>query len=125
MLGTQNRAEHVPSSITTLESAECLRDFFDTEESPGHGFSERDLDEFRLRHLQFFPLMELPQSMTAAQLQQGKPMLCLAIKALATKALSRQSLLAKELRTQLAQKISVQGERSMDLLLSVLVCVSW
>lgn len=125
MLRTQSRADQAATSTATLESLGCSIDHIPVVEPPRHELCERDLHEFRQRHLLFFPLIELTQSVTVAQLQQEKPMLCLAIKALTTKALSRQAILAKDLRTQLAQKISVQGERSMDLLLSVLVCVSW
>jgi hypothetical protein len=97
----------------------------DKPESAEHPLQERDLVEFRERYLPFFPLMELPQGTTAVQLQQEKPMSCLAIRVLSTKAHAQQVLLAKDLRELLARKISAEGERSIDLLQCVLVCIVW
>jgi hypothetical protein len=125
-------ADPAGSSTPAIGSLTCLKDRPGpytsgpyTPESSGHQLQERDLVLFRERYLQFFPLLELPQEMTAVQLQQDKPMLCLAILVLSAKGHAKQVLLSKDLREILARKISAEGERSMDLLQSVLVCIAW
>lgn len=102
--------------------------------STGDGSSEdtRDLDltedellTFREHHLPYFPLMNLPSDVTAAEVQRDKPTLSLAIKALTTKVAARQAVLGKNLREVLTQKILVDGERSLPLLLSLLISIAW
>jgi hypothetical protein len=120
-------ADPAGSSTPAIASLTCLKDRPGpyTSESSEHQLQERDLVTFRERYLQFFPLLELPREMTAVQLQQDKPMLCLAIQVLSAKGHAEQVLLSKDLRETLARKIAAEGERSMDLLQSVLVCVAW
>jgi hypothetical protein len=120
-------ADPAGSSTPAIASLTCLKDRPGpyTSEPSGHQLQERDLVMFRERYLQFFPLLELPREMTAVQLQQDKPMLCLAIQVLSAKGHAKQVLLSKDLRETLARKISAEGERSMDLLQSVLVCIAW
>lgn len=80
--------------------------------------------EFR-KHLSYFPFFDLPVDIDAYQLQLERPYLSQAIHALCTKGLSQQVSLASQLRTTLAIKIVAEGERSVDLLLAVVVCIAW
>lgn len=118
-------ADQTVNSTSVIGSSACSTDRADKPESAEHQLQERDLAEFRERHLPFFPLIEFPRGTTAVQLQQEKPMLCMAIQVLSTKSHAKQVVLAKGLRETLAQKISAEGERSIDLLQSVLVCIVW
>ncbi|KAF1846820.1 uncharacterized protein K460DRAFT_131548 [Cucurbitaria berberidis CBS 394.84] len=87
--------------------------------------TEYDLANFRDNYLRYFPFILLPANITAEHLQLGKPVLCLAIHTICTKAVPRQTLLSTLLRETLASKIIVSGERSIDLLLSLIVCITW
>jgi hypothetical protein len=59
------------------------------------------------------------------QLEYEKPLLSLAIKTISNKAYSLQDELSKKLRETMALKMMVDGEKSLDLLLSVLTCMTW
>ena len=51
--------------------------------------------------------------------------MALAIKALTTKVATRQIVLGKKLREILTQKILIDGERSLPLLISLLTSIAW
>lgn len=87
--------------------------------------TEEELLTFREGHLPDFPLMNIPPDVTAAEVQREKPTLSLAIKALTTKVAAKQGILARKLRKILTQKILIDGERSLPLLLSLLVSIAW
>jgi hypothetical protein len=95
------------------------------EEAEDSDLSDDELLEFRERHLPNFPLMHLTSDVTAAELQREKPVLSLAIHGLVTKVASQKIVLGKRLREVLTHKILVDGERSMDLLLSLLTSIAW
>lgn len=52
-------------------------------------------------------------------------MLALAIETVMNKASAQQVQLSERLRTKMAMKLFVDGEKSLDLLLSLLVCMAW
>ena len=87
--------------------------------------SDQQFVDFRDNHLPCFPFMYLPENATADYLQLHYPILSLAIRVVCTKAITRQSPLSKQLRETLASRIVVYGERSMDLLLSVIISIAW
>lgn len=87
--------------------------------------TDGDLAEFRELHLSHFPLVHLPPSLSARQLLQEKPMLALAIKTISNKEGMQQAELSERLRTKVALKLMVDGEKSLDILLSMLVCMTW
>lgn len=87
--------------------------------------TDEELAEFRQLHLSHFPLVYLPSSLSAEQLTVAKPLLSLAIKTICNKAYSQQSTLSKRLRETIALRMMVDGEKSIDLLLSVLTCMTW
>ena len=70
-------------------------------------------------------MVNIPPEYTAAEAQKQKPIFSLAIKALTTRVASRQMLLGKKLRETLTQKILIEGERSLPLLLSLLASITW
>ncbi|KAH8701458.1 hypothetical protein GQ44DRAFT_778646 [Phaeosphaeriaceae sp. PMI808] len=87
--------------------------------------TEEELMKFRGLHLPHFPLIHLPSNLSAEQLNHEKPLLSLAIKTICNKAYSSQAKLSKKLRERIALKMMVDGEKSLDLLLSVLTCMTW
>lgn len=87
--------------------------------------TEQELVTFREHHLQDFPLVNIPLDYTAAELQEEKPTAALAVKALVTKEATKQIVLGKRLREVLTQKILIDGERSLPLLVSLLISIAW
>jgi hypothetical protein len=87
--------------------------------------TDHDVAVFRELHLPYFPLLYLPPTLYAKQLSEEKPMLALAIKTISNKAGGQQLELSQKLRSQIATKLFVDGEKSLDILLSMLVCMAW
>jgi len=69
--------------------------------------------------------MHLPEHTTPDDLQADYPLLCLAIRTACTKAITRQMRMSSQLREILASKILAHGERSMDLLFCLIMCIGW
>ncbi|KAH9899103.1 hypothetical protein F4778DRAFT_782696 [Xylariomycetidae sp. FL2044] len=82
------------------------------------------LDTFRTRYLKAFPFCYIPESTTAEQLQHEKPLLWMNIRAICSKT-TQINKLGVRIRQILAQRVVVEGERSLDLLLSVLAYLTW
>ena len=108
-----------PGSSELSPNSDLQDDFKDQD------LTEEELLTFRERHLPYFPLMNIPSDYTAAELQKEKPTIGLAIKALTTKVASKQAVLGKNLREILTQKILIDGERSLPLLVSLLTSIAW
>jgi hypothetical protein len=87
--------------------------------------SDLELTKIRQLHLPHFPFVYLSPDISAEQLFMGKPLLSLAFKTISNKAASQQVELSKKLRTMIAMKIMVDGEKSIDLLLAILACMAW
>lgn len=83
------------------------------------------LVDFRTTYLHLFPFAYLSENLTTDDLHVRYPLLCHAIRTVLTKAVTQQSRLSKQLREQLASRIIVQGERSIDVLLSLIMCIAW
>lgn len=95
------------------------------EEARDQDLTEEELVTFRERHLPDFPLVHVPSNYTAVELQRDKPTAALAVKALVTKEAAKQVILGKKLRQILTQKIMIDGERSLPLLVSLLMSIAW
>jgi hypothetical protein len=87
--------------------------------------SRQQLNEFRTTYLHYFPFMHISENATMDDLHLRHPLLCHAIRTVLTKGIIQQTQLSKHLREKLASKIIVDGERSLDLLLSVVMCIAW
>ncbi|KAH8878736.1 hypothetical protein GQ53DRAFT_756489 [Thozetella sp. PMI_491] len=83
--------------------------------------AEEYLQFFKDVYLPAFPLLFLPPETSAAQLRTEKPWLWLAIQSVCCKSASRKSVLEDELCNNFAQRVLVQSERSLDLLLAHMV----
>ena len=95
-----------PPTVTTHDTEDCLT-------------------TFRAYNLRYFPCVLLPDSMTVDEIQQKFPYLWLNIRAICTRSTARQNELAVHARETFARKALIDGERSIDLLLGVLMQMSW
>lgn len=90
-----------------------------------NSLTDDELSYFRTRHLPLYPLIYLPASLSAARLSTSKPLLALALKTICNKGRTYQTELSKQLRTTIALRMMVEGEKSLDLLQSILVVMTW
>lgn len=87
--------------------------------------AEQDLLIFRTRYLGFFPCVHIPPGTTAEQLQRERPLLYKAIRVASTGSRACQKKLGLEVREEIALRAVANGERNLELLLALLVCMSW
>lgn len=87
--------------------------------------AEEYLMNFRNYKLKFFPFIHLPPTVTAEQLHQDRPFLWLCIMTASCKSTSKQLRLGNKIRQVLAEKIVVQSEKNIDLLLGLLTFIGW
>jgi hypothetical protein len=123
LLRTQHTAQQHDSLTPRLSDYSPQQN--DAETPDGNTLSDDELAKFRQIHLPYFPLIHLPPSLSATQLQLEKPLLSSAIHVISNKAHSRQQKLARILRETVSSRLLVDGEKSIDLLLTVEVCVAW
>ena len=83
------------------------------------------LEIFRSQMLRTFPILVIPESMTAQQLRQDRPFLWLCIVAVSSKSSAQQLALGREVRRNIGQKLVLEGEKTLDLLLGLLVYLAW
>ncbi|KAI2638625.1 hypothetical protein GGS21DRAFT_509197 [Xylaria nigripes] len=83
------------------------------------------LDFFRQYYLKFFPFVYIPSEMDAAQLQHERPFLWLAICAVCCKSQVKQAALSRRILEELAHRMLITCERSIDMLLGTLCALGW
>ncbi|KAI0835759.1 hypothetical protein F5Y06DRAFT_275299 [Hypoxylon sp. FL0890] len=87
--------------------------------------AEETLRLFKDQFLPFFPFVYIPRDTTAAQLQQTRPFLWLNIMTICTKSQTRKSALSQKIKEHVAQKMLVDLDRNIDLLLGLLGYLGW
>ncbi|KAI1801058.1 hypothetical protein F4811DRAFT_482663 [Daldinia bambusicola] len=87
--------------------------------------AEDTLRVFRDQFLPFFPFVYLPPDTTAAGLQLTKPFLWLNIMTICCKSQPRKSAFSQKIREYLAQKMLIDLDRNMDILLGLLAYLGW
>ncbi|KAK5172207.1 uncharacterized protein LTR77_003845 [Saxophila tyrrhenica] len=87
--------------------------------------AEENLAEFRTRFSPWFPAIHLPPDMTAEQLRLHRPFLWLNIVLLASHSSVKQRSLGEVVRREIAQAMVMDSEKSLDLLLGLLVFMGW
>jgi hypothetical protein len=87
--------------------------------------TEHELAKFRQLHLPYLPFIHLPLTLSSEQLQREKPLLAFAIKTTCNKMYSQQARMSKMMRGAIAERLMVDGEKSIDLLLTLLTCMAW
>jgi hypothetical protein len=83
------------------------------------------LNRFRDEIYSCFPFVLIPESVTAEELQRDRPFLYFCVLAVSSRNPNQQSELGKSIMKQLAEKMFINGERSIDLLLGVLTYSAW
>ena len=86
--------------------------------------AEQCLETFRANMLDSYPIMVIPD-ISASALKAQRPFLWLAIMVVTTKSTLKQRCLGMEIRAKIAERLIVEGERDLDLLMGLLVCVAW
>ncbi|KAI9167540.1 Transcription factor [Paramyrothecium foliicola] len=126
------------ATAATVSSHQPQRDAFRDETrvppytpSPASGLyepspkeAERRLGTFRA-WLKNLPFMHLPDDMTAASLRQERPFLWMCINNITSMTVREQQILKDKVRSEVAQRVIVDFERSMDILLGLLTCLGW
>jgi hypothetical protein len=110
-LTSRSNAPATPSSIS---------DFIELDAD-----AESNLQTFRTVHLQFYPLVHIPAELTAQECRRKWPFLWSNITAICARSMDVQCELGVQIREYLARRIVVEGGRSIDLLLGLLVHLSW
>ncbi|KEY67657.1 hypothetical protein S7711_09077 [Stachybotrys chartarum IBT 7711] len=83
------------------------------------------LDIFRECHLPCFPFIVFSPGTSPDQIRQERPVLWLGIRYATSILAAERKQLDQKLRAVFAQKIVVEGERSMDLLQGLIVFLAW
>ena len=83
------------------------------------------LASFRTHMLRFFPVVRLPSDMSSEQLKEEKPFLWLCIMSVACTSTSHQLVLGDSIRQIVGRELVYRGEKSMDLLLGLLIFIAW
>jgi hypothetical protein len=83
------------------------------------------LDTYRSKMTHYFPVVVLSSSITVLEMQETRPFLWLVIRAISSTSPLRQRHLGQELKRALGQEMLVEGTKSLDLLLGILVFCGW
>jgi hypothetical protein len=73
----------------------------------------------------FFPAVVIPQSMSVKDLRRQRPFLWLVIRSICNNSSIRQKALRVEIRETLGKNILLEANKSLDLLLGIVVFVGW
>ena len=83
------------------------------------------LETYRTKMVPYFPIVCIAAEMTMIQLKQERPFLYLVIRTICSKNLRRQAALILQVKKVLGRQMLLEGEKSLDLFLGVLVFASW
>jgi hypothetical protein len=83
------------------------------------------LESYRTNSIPQYPAVYIRPEVTVVELSEERPFLWLVIRAVCSKSAVRQATLALEARQVLAREMLVEGTRSLDLLLGLLVMGAW
>ncbi|KAK4099452.1 hypothetical protein N658DRAFT_164545 [Parathielavia hyrcaniae] len=84
-----------------------------------------DLMTFRKYMLIFLPFVYLPPSMTSEGLRETYPFLWFSIMTVTCKHADRRLVMGEAVKSFLAQKIVIENDKSLDLLLGLIVILGW
>ncbi|KAL7624951.1 hypothetical protein AAE478_004165 [Parahypoxylon ruwenzoriense] len=87
--------------------------------------AEETLQLFRDQYLQFFPFVYISPETTAVQLQQTRPFLWLNIRTVCCRSTSQKAALNQRVREVAAQRMLLDLDRNIDLLLGLLAYLGW
>ena len=86
--------------------------------------AELYLSKFRA-WLSNFPFMHMPSDLTAEQLRRERPFLWLSIMNMTSMSLPQQLLLRERIRQEVANRLVLNNERPMDILLGLVAYLGW
>lgn len=86
---------------------------------------EEYLETYRSKMINFFPVVMIEHTVNVADLKEERPFLWLVTRAICNKNPVRQKALGLEIRRTLGEKILIDGAKSLDLLLGLLVFTAW
>lgn len=87
--------------------------------------AEDILKIFRSEVLSNFPFIPIPQSISADELRREKPFTYLAVIAITNIKLSQQTEISRIIINQVAGRVFMEAERSIDLLSGILTLAAW
>jgi hypothetical protein len=100
--------------------------------SPNYSVYEFPLDEadrflidFCTQKLPNFGFIHVPASSTAQRLREERPFLFLTIMAVSSKSSSQRQMLGQEIKQTIAREMLVENEGNFDILLGLLVFLTW
>lgn len=108
-----SKANDTPPSFQTAAGPEELAEL------------EETLETYRTKMAPFFPLVMIGKNVTARELIEERPFLSLVIRAICPKSTAKQAELGTEVRRVLGREMLMEGAKNIDLLLGLLVYVSW
>jgi hypothetical protein len=83
------------------------------------------LETYRSKMVPFFPIVPIKPDVTVRSLAEDWPFLWLVIRSVCNKNSARQRALGQKVRATLAVQMLLEGTKSLDLLLGILVFASW
>ncbi|KAK7966151.1 uncharacterized protein PG986_000428 [Apiospora aurea] len=113
-----------PHNASSYDTPESLTDGADI---GGLSCAEAEvvLQTFRTKRLRHFPILYLPPEMTAQDLWRERPFLWLVIRAVCSRSVKEQNVLADRIRQTIARKTIVDCDRDLDMLQGLLVFLGW
>ena len=129
--GSSGKNDHVSDqtmltpSISAFESTGCPAHNLVCPYEPTVSEAQGYLDVFTTKQVKYFPFVNILPDTTAEQLRQERPFLWLCIMAISTKIIAQQQALNKRIRDLIAQRLLLESEHSLDLLLGLLAFIGW
>jgi hypothetical protein len=105
------------------EPSWCSSPSFALEPSPVE--AAENLTTFRKYMLTFFPFVHIPATMTSEKLKETYPFLWYNIMTVTCKNVDRRLAMGETLKKVLGQKMLMDQEKSLDLLLGLIVMLTW
>ncbi|KAI1141952.1 hypothetical protein F5Y05DRAFT_369263 [Hypoxylon sp. FL0543] len=109
----------LPNAAKTAESEISFPD------EPSTSEAEELVKKFREESIGFFPFLYIPPHVTSHQLREMYPFLWLNIVCTKLSSAKRRYALGDQIRSMVIQKVVIDREKSLDLLLGLLTFVGW
>ncbi|KAK9366602.1 hypothetical protein V1509DRAFT_641574 [Lipomyces kononenkoae] len=87
--------------------------------------ADKYLEDFRTKKLEYFAFLPIHPDTSSEKLRQERPFLWLCIMAISCPSISDQIRLGNGIRQIVSQKVVINGERNLDLLLGIMIFVGW
>ncbi|KAJ5085829.1 hypothetical protein N7532_010600 [Penicillium argentinense] len=87
--------------------------------------AEKTIRNFRTNNMRYIPFIHIPPNVTSQQLRTEKPFVWMCIMAVLTPGIDQRDILFSRITDIIHQKILVDVAPSMDLLLGLMIFVSW